>query len=472
MNRSAVHPLRFAPAPIFIVGSPRSGTSILTWCLGQHSNLLALEESGWMGDFAADVGARHKAGSRRGERSQLAAIGVERDAFIAEFGVAIDNLIFRHRPGSPAGYAADAKTRWIDGTPEYSLHICGLRKLFPAAKFLHIVRDVDDVAASMLNFHRIGGVSLVADAAQAYAYWSTTVGACVAAERALGGEVVHRLRYADLVERPEATLREVCEFLDEPYEACCREPLRMRINSSNVPADFAVDTARVDADALRAARELSRSLQENVPGCEPSQSVAAGFDRAFDERVDFVAALDGEYAVAQDKLAGLHAELERSNAWARDRNAAVAERDAAILGLQHEVEQGNAWAQSLDAQAAQQSAVIVALQDEVAQRNRWAGELDAEVQRRDTRILGLQTELTESTHWAQRLDRILGRFGALLLVQFVLIVGMRYAGAAGLRAAHVAWPLYAASSTGGAFAFLWMRRAHLRGAMRDFLRRF
>ena len=41
--------------PIFVVGSPRSGTSILTWCLGQHPNIIPLEESGWMGDFAIEA---------------------------------------------------------------------------------------------------------------------------------------------------------------------------------------------------------------------------------------------------------------------------------------------------------------------------------------------------------------------------------------------------------------------------------
>ena len=40
------------------------------------------------------------------------------------------------------------------GTPEYSLHICGLLKLFPQARFVHVFRDVDAVVRSMVNFHR------------------------------------------------------------------------------------------------------------------------------------------------------------------------------------------------------------------------------------------------------------------------------------------------------------------------------
>ena len=51
--------------------------------------------------------------------------------------------------------------RWVDGTPEYSFYIPGLRKLFPDALFIHIVRDVQAVVHSMLNFHRVGGIQLV-----------------------------------------------------------------------------------------------------------------------------------------------------------------------------------------------------------------------------------------------------------------------------------------------------------------------
>ena len=96
----------------------------------------------------------------------------------------------------------EPKSRSVDGTPENCFYICGLRKLFPKAQFVHLVRDVTDVVPSLLNFFPDGGHRLVKNEA-AYEYWLRTVNCCVQAEQAYGPNVVYRLRYSDLIERSE-----------------------------------------------------------------------------------------------------------------------------------------------------------------------------------------------------------------------------------------------------------------------------
>jgi hypothetical protein len=300
--------------PIFVVGSPRSGTSILTWCLGQHPNIFPVPESNWMGDFAINVAVAYQIGTARGNYSILSAMEIREHELFTTIGHSIKRLILRHRRdlqtkretssfglklGLPwleaTSTAAGPKRRWVDGTPEYSFHICGLRKLFPDALFIHICRDVRAVVRSMLNFHRVAGIHLVANEQEAYRYWIGNVGACLMAERAYGPDVVRRIRYADLIDSPGSTMRSLLAFLGEPYIAKCLEPLAQRINSSIVPADFKVGDAAADLEIVEEATRLSRDLEGIAQPAEASRAAADEMEAWFTQRTQYVATLDSQY---------------------------------------------------------------------------------------------------------------------------------------------------------------------------------
>src|SRR5437762_6154020 len=197
----------------------------------------------------------YERGTLRGELAQLSAIDVQREEFFAIFGSSINKLILNHRRdlelkrlrnhhsalvgGISRGRCwrppskSDTKARWVDGTPEYSFYICGLRKLFPEARFIHLVRDVTSVVRSLLNFFPDGRNRLVANEQEAYNYWLRRVAACVEAERAYGPSVVYRVLYSDFTGQPEPAMRSLLDFLGEPYAAECLEPLPERINIAN-----------------------------------------------------------------------------------------------------------------------------------------------------------------------------------------------------------------------------------------------
>ena len=186
----------------------------------------------------------------------------------------------------------EPKTRWVDGTPEYSLHIYALHKLFPEAAFIHVLRDVRDVVRSMLNFHRVAGTHLVQNEEQAYKYWLRMVKACVQAERAYGSEVVHRLSYTALIEDPEGAIRSLLKFVGEPYSAKCLDPLSRRINSSNVPSDFIAEDPATDSRIVQDATNLYAKLQEMGQSAEASSAVADEIEAVFTERVQHMATVD------------------------------------------------------------------------------------------------------------------------------------------------------------------------------------
>ena len=331
-----------AARPVFIVGSPRSGTSILTWCLGQHPNILPLDESTGLGNLTIALGTCYQTKMGLGEQSLWTAMDVQRGEFFAAFGRVINEFILGHQADlerwrweKAAGptvsrdmFVANqtANARWVDGTPHYSYHIYGLRLLFPHAQFIHIVRDVTSVVRSMLNFHRLAGVKFVANEQEAYARWYRTVTACLLAEQAYGPRVVFRLRYSELVDKPEVSLRALLGFLGEPYAAECLIPLRQRINSSNVPVDFKLGEPDSDPEIIDRAIRLDAEIETSPQPRESSASAAEKLETEFNERVEFPLTLDKAYATA-------HAEFVKANARAKRLAKKLENKRAVIQAL-------------------------------------------------------------------------------------------------------------------------------------------
>ena len=312
--------------PVFVVGSPRSGTSILTWCLGQHPNMFPVPESNWMGDFAISVAIGHQLGAARGDRSILSAMDISQDELFAILGRSINDLILRHRKDlerkrQVTSEESERKGRWVDGTPEYSFHICGLRKLFPKALFIHLVRDVRSVVRSMLNFHLVAGHDLVNNEQEAYNYWFRTVSSCLLAERAYGPRVVLRLRYSDLLNAPEIAMRSVLEFIGERYTTACLNPLEKRINSSNVPIDFEIDNSKTDPALLERTARLCTEIEKTPQPIEVSPAASDEIEAAFNERVKYVASLNSEYQRALQVIAALQKETAQRTAGCIDRQS-------------------------------------------------------------------------------------------------------------------------------------------------------
>lgn len=262
--------------PIFIIGAPRSGTSILTWCLGQHANILPLEETSWIGHLSRELFTCWRLGSSNGVFGHLGSLGWQREDFLEKFGAKIDEIIFeskldrirfgrKHsvlasgnaatddtdrlspaelmlrvvravaRDGSPFAVIRsvdDPKTRWVDGTPENTFFTHGLRALFPEARFIHLLRNPNSVARSLMNFSSVGATASDMPEDRAYAEWQRFVSHAQLAEQAFGANHVLRVLYEELVVEPEKHLRRMLEWLGERYEAACLLPLGQKINSS------------------------------------------------------------------------------------------------------------------------------------------------------------------------------------------------------------------------------------------------
>jgi hypothetical protein len=139
---------QITPDPVFIVGSPRSGTTILAWSLARHSRFWTSEES----DILFDLLGRghvnkafHKARARPGGIDWLKVHGVERKEFFGYLGLGLNALFTSRSEGR----------RWIDQTPRNTLMLDVLLELFPSARFVHLRRDGRRVVHSMTHFRNM-----------------------------------------------------------------------------------------------------------------------------------------------------------------------------------------------------------------------------------------------------------------------------------------------------------------------------
>ena len=115
-----------------------------------------------------------------------------------------------------AAYAAErGKARWGDKTPLYMQHLDLLERLFPDARFVHLIRDGRDAALSFLSVPAglmTEGWGHPRDAAGFACQWATEVASARELGARVGGQRYRELRYEALVADPEGELRTVCAF--------------------------------------------------------------------------------------------------------------------------------------------------------------------------------------------------------------------------------------------------------------------
>ncbi|MET7776847.1 sulfotransferase [Streptomyces mirabilis] len=219
--------------PVFVLGCPRSGTTLLQLMLHAHPRIALPPETRFVlpayegrlafGDLA-----------ERDNRAGLARwITGRKETRFHELGLDAGRVAGRITDGPPTlgsalgialrAYAEEhGKVRWGDKRPAYALHVAEILRLFPDAQFVHLVRDGRDCVASLLRmpwWHR--GFH------EAVATWAQVVDTTRKYARELGPDSWYPLRFEDLVADPAGQLRGVCGFLGEEYAPGMTEPHRV-----------------------------------------------------------------------------------------------------------------------------------------------------------------------------------------------------------------------------------------------------
>ena len=219
--------------PIFIVGAPRSGTTLLQYMLRSHPNIslptgeshffipLFRNEEGF-GDLAEQENIRAVLEAMYKQSADFLDTdihGIQFDIdrlteeFHAEGRVTMESIFSGLFEKNAIG---EGKTRWGDKTPYYVLHMRMLLERFPDAQFIHLIRDGRDVAMSLLNRKHDFCVYNYFFAAK---YWEIYVELGRECGQTLGEKTYHEVYYEDLLNNPETTMKGVCNFLGESYSS-------------------------------------------------------------------------------------------------------------------------------------------------------------------------------------------------------------------------------------------------------------
>ena len=253
--------------PLFVVGSPRSGTKLLRDLLNRNPMInLCDPESHFIpylfGKFGGDPDV----------------FDVDLDAFFAEFE-RMPFQVFARSMGKPVMTRADfdqladvstwtdamriilrfygdrdarPDAIWGDKTPSYVRDMPLLKRIMPHARFLHIIRDPRDVALSVRDAwnHNVR---------RSAAKWARNVAEGRAAGAALGADYME-IYYEDMLRDTAQTLGGVCRFLGIPYDDAMTSLSRPSENIGSAAGKTFVDTGNL----AKFRKSMRRSDQQRI----------------------------------------------------------------------------------------------------------------------------------------------------------------------------------------------------------------
>ncbi|MBX2862464.1 MAG: sulfotransferase [Leptolyngbyaceae cyanobacterium MAG.088] len=207
--------------PIFIFGCPRSGTSLLSRLIGSHPRIAIPFESHLYNTFYPWLkyyGDLNRPSNHERLIDDILATEVMRDwtprlsrqdilttISSYEFHDIIDGIL-------RAWTYSQGKQRWGEKTPAHLFYWREILAAFPNMQVLHIVRDGRDVALSWKKA-RFGPKHMYPLAQQ----WVHHLETAERLKSKLGDKSFLEVRYEQLLQAPEQTMREICTFLHEEF---------------------------------------------------------------------------------------------------------------------------------------------------------------------------------------------------------------------------------------------------------------
>jgi phthiocerol/phenolphthiocerol synthesis type-I polyketide synthase E len=303
---------------VFLLSSPRAGSTLLRVMLAGHPRLFCPPELNLlffdtMAQWRQLVGFGHAMDWTEGglEWAFVELCGIDSKAA----GDEVDRLV-----------AADAAVEdvyarlqelcgprlLVDKTPPYAMDVASLRRaeeMFERPRYIHLVRHPLSVMESILRLRmdRLFGPSLFGDSdvdphAVAETVWALPNRNLCDFLAGVAPERQHLVRYEDLVREPDPAMRDLCRFLELPYDPGVLEPYDGRrqrmiggLGDPNILGHSAIDPdlaeaykkvswpRRLDPTTHELAVGLGYAIDERIAPAPRKESTPAAMERLLSE---------------------------------------------------------------------------------------------------------------------------------------------------------------------------------------------
>jgi hypothetical protein len=246
--------------PIFVVGHPRSGTTLLASLLDSHTQVAVPPETHFF-DATRRWGGRDERlpvdtlVQELQRNPRLGDLGLDPEDIRRRLGGGQSSLSVLLRAALEAYAEQRGKPRAAEKTPGHLWYVEQIIRWYPAAVVIWIVRDGRDCVGSLLRMPWTHS-SVRLHSLQ----WQRSSSTCRRWQRRFPDRVL-RIRYEDLLADPDAQFTRIQDFA-----GLAREPVRHEDRSSDLVPEWEVDwkdksTQELDASRTQAWRRETTSRQ-------------------------------------------------------------------------------------------------------------------------------------------------------------------------------------------------------------------
>lgn len=245
--------------PIFIVGFPRSGTTMLEQTIGAHPAICASDELPFINDLTRIM--------PRMLNSPLSYPDALADLWMGDNQLALDNMRdFYLKRTEQLGVLREGARWFTDKMPLNETHLGFISLLFPKSPVIHLRRHPLDVVTSVYSNYLTHGFNCAFDLKTIAQHYALIYNLVEHYRQNVDMRYLS-IKYEDLVADQEPNVRKILEFIDEPFDPRC---LSFHENTRYArTASYAQVTEKLYDSSVYRFRHYRKHMEPIMPLLEP-----------------------------------------------------------------------------------------------------------------------------------------------------------------------------------------------------------